>query len=311
MKRRVLALALGIALAPIAARADNASCAKAAEDGQKARAAGSLRAAREKFLACGADTCPAVVRHDCAQWAAETLESIPTIIIDAKDQSGADVGDVTVKMDDAVLATKLDGKALAVDPGPHVFQFERAGSPPVSQSVIIKEAAKGRTFTVIFVKPGTRPPPAAEAPPPAPPPPPEDKPASRGVGPGPLVLALAGVAFGLTGAVIVAVSPKTPVNCDAATEKCVVPQDPKTGLPIAPPCAKTSSPNCYDLAADQDKAGTARTEPRIGYAVIATGALLLVSGVVWYLLARPSERASAVVPWISPGSAGIFGGASF
>ena len=53
------------------------------------------------------------------------LLATPTIIIDAKDEVGHDVGDVTVLVDDAMVAAEIDGKAIPLDPGPHTVRLQR------------------------------------------------------------------------------------------------------------------------------------------------------------------------------------------
>lgn len=88
---RAVVAALVIAESPNAL-ADAQQCSAAAEDGQQLRASGRLIGARAKFLACAATTCPSVVKADCARWASEVLEAIPTVVIDARDASASEAG---------------------------------------------------------------------------------------------------------------------------------------------------------------------------------------------------------------------------
>src|SRR5882762_600347 len=97
--RTLMAFAIGAALATTAAEAgatDVQACLSASEKGQNARKAGKLREARENFLVCGSTSCPALVRHDCAQWNSELASSFPTVVFGAHDKSGRDLFDVTV-----------------------------------------------------------------------------------------------------------------------------------------------------------------------------------------------------------------------
>src|SRR5689334_11089164 len=123
--RRLLVsgLVLGALVRAAPARADVQACLTASEKGQRARSAGKLREARENFVICGADSCPALVRHDCAQWNSELATTLPTVVFGAHDKSGRDLFDVTVSMDGEVLLKKLDGKSVTVDPGKHTFRF--------------------------------------------------------------------------------------------------------------------------------------------------------------------------------------------
>lgn len=79
--------------------------------------------------ACAADDCPALVRNDCQEWGAAVTEALPSIIVDARDASGHDVGDVLVTMDGELLTKSVNGTAITVDPGPHTFVAQRPRSP--------------------------------------------------------------------------------------------------------------------------------------------------------------------------------------
>lgn len=131
------------------ARADDADrCASRAEAGQQARLAGKLRAAREELIECASEACPQVVRRDCARWLSEVETELPTIVVRARDGRGQDLADVRVFVDDVLLASRLEGKAVAVDAGEHTFRFERAGAPPVSRRVIVHTGERARIVTV-------------------------------------------------------------------------------------------------------------------------------------------------------------------
>src|SRR5687767_2185517 len=81
------------------ARADVRACVEASEKGQKARKEGRLREARDQFVICQAEGCPAIVKHDCAQWTSEVAQVLPSIVFGARDSKGRDLFDVTVSMD--------------------------------------------------------------------------------------------------------------------------------------------------------------------------------------------------------------------
>lgn len=132
------------------ARADEAvlECVKAAEDAQSQRSNHQLRAARLKFLLCAQPTCPTVVRNDCAGWLADVDKVMPSVVVQARDTRGVELTDVRVSMDGDVLAERLDGLAIPVDPGVHLFQFERSGVPPLQQQILIREGEKGRALPI-------------------------------------------------------------------------------------------------------------------------------------------------------------------
>jgi hypothetical protein len=132
------------------ARADEAvlECVKAAEDAQSQRSNHQLRAARLKFLLCAQPTCPMVVRNDCAGWLADVDKVMPSVVVQARDTRGVELTDVRVSVDGDVLAERLDGLAIPVDPGVHLFQFERSGVPALQQQILIREGEKGRALPI-------------------------------------------------------------------------------------------------------------------------------------------------------------------
>jgi hypothetical protein len=135
--------------------ADKQACVTAHEEAQRLRQGGKLREAREKLVACAQDGCPAMVRADCGPWLGEIDNELPTIVIAARDAKGTDVPDVRVTIDRSTVLSRLDGKALSIDPGEHVLQFERPPSPAIAQTVVVHEGEKGRIVEVQFASPET------------------------------------------------------------------------------------------------------------------------------------------------------------
>jgi hypothetical protein len=131
------------------ARADEKlQCVTASEEAQQLRNAGKLSEARERLSVCNRAECPKVVQQDCAEWMREVLEMLPTVVPAAKDRSGRDLVDVTVSIDGKVVTSSLDGKALDLDPGVHVFRFETKNAPPVEEQVVVRQGEKNRMVTV-------------------------------------------------------------------------------------------------------------------------------------------------------------------
>lgn len=163
-RSRRLRTASGLALALVAAPAGDAladdvdACVTASDEGQQLRDEGRLRAARERFVACAAERCPGIVRKDCAAWLGEVEEKLPTVAIHARDAEGRDVADVRVSVDGELLAERLDGRALPLDPGTRTFRFVRPGAPEVVSTLLLREGEKGRLVDVVLGAPAAPPP---------------------------------------------------------------------------------------------------------------------------------------------------------
>ncbi|GAC1351897.1 MAG: hypothetical protein NVS3B20_04830 [Polyangiales bacterium] len=123
-------------------------CIKAFERGQTLRKSFALLEAQEQLRTCVRNVCPDVVKHDCASWLTEMEQSIPTVIISARDPAGVDLSDVHVSVDGRPLVDKLEGRAIPVNPGEHTFRYERAGSISQEQRLIINQAEKQRLMKV-------------------------------------------------------------------------------------------------------------------------------------------------------------------
>jgi hypothetical protein len=112
------------------------------------RSSGQYRAARTLLLECVNAQCGGDVRRRCATVLQKLDAVTPSIVVRAQLADGTDVTDVAVRMEDQQLASSLNGLAIPVDPGEHTLVFERAGLPPVSQSVTLREGEKFRPIDV-------------------------------------------------------------------------------------------------------------------------------------------------------------------
>jgi hypothetical protein len=286
--------AAGLVALPAEADVTKAQCIKANEDGQTLRQAGKIADARVQLRLCGDPTCPAIVRSDCTKRLDE-LEAIqPTIIFEAKDGAGHDLGAVTVTMDGRPFADKLDGTALDVEPGQHEFTFTVPNQAPVVEKLIIKEADKARHERVVIGAPppavvsSTSPPLLAS---PATPPMPVE-PASSGMA----TRKIAGLIVGGVGVAGFAVGSVFAVLTSSAISAQ------KTDCPGNGVC-----PNHAQALSDHSTSTTDGTVSTVGF--IAGGALV-AGGAVLFLTARHSAAPSPttglmVVPSVGPGGGGM------
>ncbi|MBW2455727.1 MAG: hypothetical protein JRI68_14515 [Deltaproteobacteria bacterium] len=164
---------------------------------------GKLLAADAELSKCAQPTCPTEVAGKCISLLEEVKGATPTLIIVAKDSSGADLIDVRVLVDDVLRFEALDGRPLALDPGVHALRFEVAGAEPIRQRIVARQAERNRRIEVQFPAPAA----AAQVPNPGPPatvppaaPPPADPAADEEGGLSPLVYT--GFAVGGVGLVL-------------------------------------------------------------------------------------------------------------
>lgn len=139
---------------------DVAACIASFEAGQHARAAGSWLGARTQFRQCAETRCPAAIRKECNDAAADLSARLPTLVVEVKDPRGEDVSVGTLRVDGTVVADPPNGLAIEVDPGTHQLRYEGPGEPPRSSTVVAREGQKGRLVAL--------PPPSRGAPPAAP-----------------------------------------------------------------------------------------------------------------------------------------------
>lgn len=152
-------LALVPLLAATPARADEEAedgaklaCVASLDRAQSLQSARRLIDARAEYVACSAETCPEVVREDCARSLLAVDAALPTLVY-AAEVDGRDASDVRVLVDGALASEVLDGRSFPVDPGPHVVRFERASGAVVETRIVAREGDKNRLVTGAFTSP--------------------------------------------------------------------------------------------------------------------------------------------------------------
>jgi hypothetical protein len=138
-----LALAL-IVLWPRTSLADSShACAEAYERAQIERKAGHITAAIENLTICSGEPCPKFIRKDCIQWLGESQNAQPSVVFSVQ-HDGVDLSSAEISCDGRVVTRIVDGKAVAIDPGPHVFVFRVQGFLPVERQLIVREGEHNR-----------------------------------------------------------------------------------------------------------------------------------------------------------------------
>lgn len=233
------------------------SCLAAHASAQKSRAAKRFVEARDQLLACARPECPELARKDCSEWLSELQKDLPSIVVVATDATGQDLTDVNVFVDGATTPRTISSDAILLDPGPHTLRFERAGSEPVEQKILLRVGERNRAIRVVLApKPAPRP-----APEPAP------EPASSGSIPA-ATLILGGV--GLLALGSFAYFGASGESKQSDLESC--------------------KPSC-----DSDDVSDVRTRYLVADVSLAIGVLAL-GGATYFYFSRPAPKEARVKP---------------
>ena len=97
---------------------------------------------REQLRVCARSNCTAFIAKDCTTWLVEIDARIPSVVLAAREAGGSELVNVTVSMDGKVIAQKLDGRSIEIDPGQHTFAFALPDGRKVDQSILVLEGQK-------------------------------------------------------------------------------------------------------------------------------------------------------------------------
>jgi len=123
------------------------ACVQASTEGQSLRDAAKLIEARDAFVTCAKDECPAIVRKACAEWLADVDRRIPTVVLRAAAASGEDLAGARFSVDGAAQSAAT-GSAISVDPGEHVVHMDGPNGESVDEHVVVMEGQKERIVTL-------------------------------------------------------------------------------------------------------------------------------------------------------------------
>lgn len=132
---------------------DPTPCVKAFHDTQRLMRSGDLLEAHKQVVVCGSSACPATLARECIQWLRQVEEDTPTVVLEARDARGMDVTGVRVFCDGKPIAVRLDGHAIAVNPGLHTFRFIDNRNQTIEAQVIVRQGEKNRRITVTLSSP--------------------------------------------------------------------------------------------------------------------------------------------------------------
>jgi hypothetical protein len=154
---------------PSALRADEADvCVDAYEKSQvlmkPESGQSTLLPARETLRTCMRSGCKDWMVADCSQWLSEVEARIPTVVFSARDTSGRDLAELVVTtVDGASVASRLDGRAIDLEPGEHVFVFVAPSGARLEKRVLVREGEKNQAVSAVFQGPAPEAKPAVTA----------------------------------------------------------------------------------------------------------------------------------------------------
>lgn len=132
---------------PSPSSASSEQCAAAYEQAQEQRKSGRLVEARDTLRLCARDECPRFIHDDCLAWHGEVGSEVPTLVFSAT-SGGRDLVDVRVETSDRVLATRLEGQVLELDPGEYEVTFSAPGSESRPLQLVVARGEKNRLVRV-------------------------------------------------------------------------------------------------------------------------------------------------------------------
>jgi hypothetical protein len=211
-----------------------------------------------------------------------------------------DLVDVRVSADDRPLLSRVDGKAVPMNPGAHVLHFEGPGGVTLDRQVVVREGQKDQPVAVVLGLPAAAvvvvprpvtppaPLPLVETPPPVPAPTGSAAPAGAGHSRRVLGLAIGGVGVGglAIGAIFGALASS---SWSSVTTQC----------PTFKGCSSA-------VGNDRDSAATSATVSTVGF---IAGGVLAATGLTLFLTApKDTAKAGAVGLEVGPGALLVRGG---
>jgi hypothetical protein len=149
------AIALLVALLPAGAWAkdrparhgDHKACDAVYRRAQSKAKAAHLREAKELLQRCARTTCGTFLMQACTARYTQLDADIPSVVPVVTDAT-ADGAPIEVSMDSEWLTSKLDGRAVPVDPGRHEFTFSKDGNVFATEEIMILPGQRNRVISV-------------------------------------------------------------------------------------------------------------------------------------------------------------------
>lgn len=138
---------------PSAAADSVNECIAAHAGGQVLRNQGRLVAAKARFAECQVESCPALVRDECAALGQSVDQALPSAVFGALDEQGKPTSDAALSIDGLPALTRLDGRPIPLDPGAHRVRFQRANGEVRDLTLVLVESEHERRVLADFRPP--------------------------------------------------------------------------------------------------------------------------------------------------------------
>ena len=137
---------------PVAAREtepNREQCLTAHVQAQVRRKESALLEASELLRICSSRACPEVIQTDCIQWTTEIEQQMPSIVIEAR-LGQQPAANVRVFVDNKPAPVLDSGRAVPIDPGPHVVRVEVPSHEPKEVAIIVYEGQRYQSIRFDF-----------------------------------------------------------------------------------------------------------------------------------------------------------------
>jgi hypothetical protein len=124
----------------------SASYARALERVREAR----LNEASEAFAVCSRAVCSEETRRECSTRRAQLDADIPSLVPLVTDDAGEPRILVEVRIDGALVTSRLDGRALPVDPGKHELTFGTDAGVFATRHLMVVQGERNRAIHVVL-----------------------------------------------------------------------------------------------------------------------------------------------------------------
>jgi len=99
---------------------------------------------------CVSDSCDGFLQKACTILHTQLERDVPSVVPLVMDEKGAPLALVEVRMDGALLTSKLDGLSVSVDPGKHEFSFSTDTGVFATRKVMILQGQRNRPISVLL-----------------------------------------------------------------------------------------------------------------------------------------------------------------